>query len=63
VSVKGGYWHFKSKDALILAFFSGQEAILSSVLNRADNLAARLRQFVELARTELEAATISKSCL
>ena len=61
VSKGGVYWHFKSKDALILAifdaFFSGQEAILASVLNSADNPATRLRQLVELARTELEAAT------
>jgi AcrR family transcriptional regulator len=37
VSKGGVYWHFQSKDALILAifdaFFSGQEMILSSVLN------------------------------
>lgn len=61
VSKGGVYWHFQSKDALILAifdaFFSGQEAILASVLDGADNPAARLRRLAELAGAELEAAT------
>jgi AcrR family transcriptional regulator len=63
VSKGGVYWHFKSKDALILAifdaFFSGQEAILTNVLNSADSPAARLRRLVVLAGAELEAATAS----
>lgn len=61
VSKGGVYWHFQSKDALILAifdaFFSGQEAILASVLESADSPAVRLRRLVELAGAELEAAT------
>ncbi len=61
VSKGGVYWHFQSKDALILAifdaFFSGQEAILASVLNGEGSPAARLRHLVELAGAELEAAT------
>ncbi len=61
VSKGGVYWHFKSKEALILAifdaFFSGQEAILHSVLNSADRPAVRLRRLVDLAGAELEATT------
>jgi AcrR family transcriptional regulator len=61
VSKGGVYWHFKSKDELVLAifdaFFSGQEAILGSVLNGEGSPAARLRRLVELAGAELEAAT------
>ncbi|MFO7680111.1 MAG: TetR/AcrR family transcriptional regulator [Chloroflexota bacterium] len=61
VSKGGVYWHFKSKDELVLsifdAFFSGQEVILASVLNGEGSPAARLRQLVELAGAELEAAT------
>ena len=61
VSKGGVYWHFQSKDALILAifdaFFSGQEAILAGVLHSADSPATRLRRLVELAGAELEVAT------
>ena len=61
VSKGGVYWHFQSKDALILAifdaFFSEQEAILTGVLNGEGSPAARLRRLVELAGAELEAAT------
>jgi AcrR family transcriptional regulator len=61
VSKGGVYWHFQSKDALILAifdaFFSGQEAILAGVLHSAGSPATRLRRLVELAGAELEAAT------
>lgn len=60
VSKGGVYWHFQSKEALILAifdaFFSGQEAILAGVLHSTDSPAARLRQLVALAGAELEAA-------
>ncbi|MBE2202078.1 MAG: TetR family transcriptional regulator [Anaerolinea sp.] len=60
VSKGGVYWHFQSKDALILAifdaFFSEQEAILAGVLNGAGSPAARLRQLVALAGAELETA-------
>lgn len=63
VSKGGVYWHFQSKDALILAIFdafcSGQEAILAHVLHSAGSPAARLRRLVELAGAELEAATTS----
>lgn len=61
VSKGGVYWHFQSKDALVLAifdaFFNGQEVILSRVLNSADHPAIRLRRLVELAGVELEATT------
>lgn len=60
VSKGGVYWHFQSKDTLILAifdaFFSGQEAILHSVLHSTDSPTTRLRQLVDLAGAELEAA-------
>jgi TetR/AcrR family transcriptional regulator, fatty acid metabolism regulator protein len=61
VSKGGVYWHFENKDALILAifdaFFSGQEAILATVLNATTSPVDRLRQLTDLAGAELEAAT------
>jgi TetR/AcrR family transcriptional regulator, fatty acid metabolism regulator protein len=60
VSKGGVYWHFQSKEALILAifdaFFNEQEAILAGVLNGAGSPADRLRQLVALAGAELEVA-------
>jgi AcrR family transcriptional regulator len=61
VSKGGVYWHFQSKEVLVLAifdaFFNGQEVLLSRVLNSADHPAIRLRRLVELAGVELEATT------
>ncbi|PDV99234.1 TetR/AcrR family transcriptional regulator [Candidatus Chloroploca asiatica] len=62
VSKGGVYWHFPSKDALVLAifdaFFREQEVILTRVLNSAEHPAIRLRRLVELAGAELEATTV-----
>lgn len=61
VSKGGVYWHFQSKEALLLAifdaFFSGQEVLLSRVLNSTDHPAIRLRRLVELVGAELEGTT------
>jgi AcrR family transcriptional regulator len=57
---KGGvYWHFKSKADLMAAifdmFFSGQEAIMDTVLNGSGSATERLLQLSRLAGSDLEA--------
>ncbi|MCL4868547.1 MAG: TetR/AcrR family transcriptional regulator [Anaerolineae bacterium] len=56
---KGGvYWHFASKDALIeavfMAFFQGQAEILTAVLAREGDAAAKLHRLAQLAQADID---------